>query len=95
MVSRKKLAAAIVAKVPVINYSWLLTGEGEMLRTGASNIVTAQGDNKGATIAGGNVTTAAGDSDRLLAIIESQQATIASQQQSSRLTAARNSDAPK
>lgn len=77
------LASRVCALDDRIDYSWLLTGEGEMLRAGASNIVTAHGDNKGATIAGGNVTTAAGDSDRLLAIIESQQATIASQQQSS------------
>lgn len=66
------LAVNICEKCPKIDYEWILTGKGAMLRD-AANVVANNSDNTAATISVGNATT---DSDRLLTLTESQQSTI-------------------
>lgn len=64
----KKIVNKIHDKFPVINPAWLLTGEGEMLKTNTSQ-------STGAPLPSSN------REDRLLAVIESQQRMMESQQE--------------
>ncbi|MBR1792665.1 MAG: hypothetical protein IJ764_03405 [Bacteroidales bacterium] len=67
------LLTAILHHCPELSPSWVLTGEGDMLKSNITQSATIGGDNMGSVNA---ITHTIGDSDRLLSIIEKQQKTI-------------------